>query len=101
SADMAGTQDLERRINGRHRYDSVSRVRQNGIAARSQHPFCGNRKDCWAHILFRRLMLSCRALFLTVFSSTRAKASKKCLSFGDERELTNWRGLSNRPPHSA
>ena len=42
---VAVAQDLERSLNRSHRYDSIARMCQNGIADRGQHPFCGDRKD--------------------------------------------------------
>src|SRR5882724_126202 len=50
-ADVAGMKDCKRSFNRRHWYDPVSGMRQNSISDGSQHPFCGDRKDCWAHIL--------------------------------------------------
>jgi len=51
-ANVACMENLERCFSGRHWYDPVSGMRQNRIADGSQHPFCGNRKDCWTHIFF-------------------------------------------------
>jgi len=48
-ADMALAQDVQGRVSRRHRYDPVTRMRQNRIADGSQHPFCRDRKDCRTH----------------------------------------------------
>jgi hypothetical protein len=49
--DVAYTENFERGFNRRHWYDPVSGMRQDGVTDWSQHPLCGNRKDCWTHIV--------------------------------------------------
>src|ERR1051326_7461878 len=61
-ADMALTQDSQSRVSRRHRYDPVTRVRQNRVADRSQHPFCRDRKDCRTH-RFLSVDLNCSNSF--------------------------------------
>jgi hypothetical protein len=50
-ADVADAKDSKSSFNRRHRYDPVSGMRQNSISDGSQHPLCGDRKDCWTHII--------------------------------------------------
>src|SRR5689334_1715435 len=53
-ANVAGPQDFECCFNRGHWYDPVSGVRQNGVADGGQHPFRGDRKDCWTHRFLSR-----------------------------------------------
>src|SRR5438270_3541526 len=82
-ADMAAAQDLQRGINGRHGYDPISCVSQNRIADGSQHPFCGDRKDCRAHKFCPSTRIYCLSrLIACKYSPARGgKQAKKGLSF--------------------
>src|SRR5262245_43408322 len=53
-ANVAGPQDFDCCFNRGHWYDPVSGMRQNRVADGSQHPFRGDRKDCWTHRFLSR-----------------------------------------------
>jgi len=87
-ADMALAQDAQSRVSRRHWYDPVTRVSQNRIADRSQHPLCRNRKDCRTH-KFLSVDLNCliSSKFKQVFSGSTGKASKSFFMKGSLPKL--------------